>query len=76
MGSLPKTSVLKLVYIIEEKSLWYKTAKENGVLELLLKEEIPTTNFQIDFAQFLINEPSKLGFYNEHKAFLNYTSRT
>ena len=63
-----------VAYTHRENSLWYNTAVENGVLELLLNEEIPTTNFKIDFTQLIKNEPSKLDFYNEYKEFLNFVS--
>lgn len=61
-------------YTHRENSLWYNTAKENGVLELLLSEELPTTNIKIDFTQLIKDEPSKLDFYNEHKEFLSFVS--
>lgn len=61
-------------YTHRENSLWYITAKENGVLELLLNEEIPTTNFIINFEELIKDEPSKLEFYHEHKEFLNFVS--
>jgi uncharacterized phage-associated protein len=61
-------------YTHRENSLWYNTAKENGVLELLLNEEIPTTNLKINFEELIKNEPSKLEFYHEHKEFLNFVS--
>ena len=61
-------------YTHRKNSLWYKTAKENGVLELLLNEEIPTTNLKIDFKELIKNDTSKLAFYNEHKEFLNFVS--
>lgn len=63
-----------IAYTHRENSLWYNTAKENGVLELLLNEEIPTTNLKIDFTELIKNEPSKLEFYYEHKEFLNFVS--
>lgn len=63
-----------VAYTHRENSLWYNTAKENGVLELLLNEEIPTTNLKIDFTELIKNEPSKLEFYYEHKEFLNFVS--
>jgi hypothetical protein len=58
----------------KENSLWYNTAKENGVLELLLNEEMPTTNLKINFEDLIKSEPSKLDFYKEHKEFLNFVS--
>jgi uncharacterized phage-associated protein len=61
-------------YTHRENSLWYNTAKENGVLELLLNEEIPTTNFKINFEELIKDEPSKLEFYHEHIEFLNFVS--
>lgn len=63
-----------IAYTHRENSLWYNTAKENGVLEILLNEEIPTTNLRIDFTELIKNEPSKLEFYYEHKEFLNFVS--
>lgn len=61
-------------YTHRENSLWYNTAKENGVLEMLLNEDIPTTNFKIDFTYLIKDEPSKLDFYNEHLEFLNFVA--
>lgn len=61
-------------YTHRENSLWYNAAKENGVLELLLSEELPTTNIKIDFTQLIKDEPSKVDFYNEHKEFLSFVS--
>ncbi len=61
-------------YTHRENSLWYNTAKENGVLELLLSEELPTTNIKIDFTDLFKNDSSKLDFYNEHKEFLSFVS--
>jgi len=61
-------------YTHRENSLWYNAAKENGVLELLLSEELPTTNIKIDFTELIKNEPSKLDFYNEHKEFLSFVT--
>nr|WP_315198453.1 Panacea domain-containing protein [uncultured Flavobacterium sp.] len=61
-------------YTHRENSLWYNTAKEYGVLELLLNEEIPTTNLKIDFKELIKNDAQKLAFYNEHKEFLNFVS--
>ena len=61
-------------YTHRENSLWYNTAKENGVLELLLNEEIPTTNFKINFEELIKDEPTKLEFYHEHIEFLNFVS--
>jgi uncharacterized phage-associated protein len=61
-------------YTHRENSLWYNTAKANGVLELLLNEEIPTTNLKINFEELFKNEPSKLEFYQEHLEFLNFVS--
>lgn len=61
-------------YTHRENSLWYNAAKENGVLELLLSEELPTTNIKIDFTQLIKNDSSKLDFYNEHKEFLSFVS--
>lgn len=61
-------------YTHRENSLWYNTAKANGVLELLLNEEIPTTNLKINFEELFKNEPSKLEFYHEHLEFLNFVS--
>jgi uncharacterized phage-associated protein len=63
-----------IAYTHRKNSLWYNTAKENGVLELLLNEEIPTTNLKIDFTELIKDEPSKLEFYYEHKEFLNFVS--
>jgi uncharacterized phage-associated protein len=61
-------------YTHQTNSLWYTTAKRNGVLEALLNEEINATNFIIDFADLVSYDENKLAFYNNHVEFLNFTA--
>jgi uncharacterized phage-associated protein len=63
---LGKLTGSELIDITHRKgSLWYETAKANGVLELLLSQQMNTTNFQIDFAQLFSekdNSSSRLNY--------------
>jgi uncharacterized phage-associated protein len=61
-------------YTHRKDSLWYNTAKDNGVLEILLNEKKPTTDIKINFEDLIKNDSSKLAFYNEHKEFLSFVS--
>lgn len=61
-------------YTHQKNSLWYTTAKKNGVLEALLNEEINATDFKIDFADLVAHDENKLAFYNDHLEFLNFTA--
>lgn len=61
-------------YTHRKDSLWYNTAKNNGVLEILLNEKKPTTDIKINFEDLIKNDSSKLAFYNEHKEFLSFVS--
>jgi len=61
-------------YTHRKNSLWYNTAKENGVLEILLNEKKPTTDIKINFEDLIKNDAVKLDFYNEYKEFLSFVS--
>jgi uncharacterized phage-associated protein len=61
-------------YTHQKNSLWYTTAKKNGVLEDLLNEKINSTDIKIDFADLVSHDENKLAFYNDHLEFLNFTA--
>lgn len=61
-------------YTHRKNSLWYNTAKENGVLEILLNKKKPTTDIKINFEDLIKNDAVKLDFYNEYKEFLSFVS--
>ncbi len=61
-------------YTHQKNSLWYTTAKRNGVLEALLNEEINSTDIKIDFSDLVSHDENKLAFYNDHLEFLNFTA--
>ena len=54
-----------------EHSLWYRTAKEHGVLEYLQDEKINNTNIEIDLSRTLENDSFKKEIYLQHREFLN-----
>lgn len=50
-------------------SIWYISAKENGLLELFKSSEIVTSNYVIDFSLFLeIDKKEIYNSYNEHRS--------
>jgi len=51
----------------DEQTLWYKSAKENGVLDDLLQERINSTDFRINLRDLIIHDPWKLAVYDEFK---------
>jgi uncharacterized phage-associated protein len=58
-------------YTHREGSLWYTSAKENNVLDALLREEEITTKIHIDFSklfneksEYLVHYQSQLEFFN------------
>lgn len=44
---------------------WYNTAKENDVLDLLLKEAINSTEYSIDMGQLISHDPQKKEIYDD-----------
>lgn len=50
-----------------EKSPWYNTAKNNGVLEMLLNEEINNTELVIDMSELVAHDERKLNIYKEYQ---------
>lgn len=61
-------------YTHHKNSLWYTTAKKNGVLEDLLNQKINSTDIKIDFADLVSHDENRLAFYNDHLEFLNFTA--
>ena len=61
-------------YTHQTNSLWYTTAKKNGVLDALINEEINSTDYKIDFADLVSHDENKLAFYYDHLEFLNFTA--
>ncbi len=51
-------------------SLWYQTARENGVLEYLEQGRMNTTNYEIDFGRLLNDMPEKQRMYAGQLEFL------
>jgi uncharacterized phage-associated protein len=41
----------------EENALWYKTAQSHGVYQALVQQQIPTTDYTIDFSLLFDNDP-------------------
>ncbi len=54
-----------------EHSLWYKTAKENNVLDLLENKQLNNTEIEIDFSRLLEGDDYKKEIYLQHREFLN-----
>lgn len=54
-------------YTHREDSLWYKTAKRNGVLELLEQEKISTTELVLNMSELVEYDSRMLGLYNEYR---------
>ena len=51
-------------------SLWYQTARENGVLDYLEQGRMNTTNYEIDFGRLLDDMPDKKRMYAGQLEFL------
>lgn len=56
-------------YTHRESSLWYKIAKENGVLDQLLEEKLNCTDIKIDMSELIKYDSTKLSIYNSIKEF-------
>jgi uncharacterized phage-associated protein len=54
-------------------SIWYKTAQRNGVLDLLEKGQMSTTNIEIPLYEIIEGEEEKLALYRSHKEFMAFT---
>lgn len=67
-GSYSAEQLVTLTH--REHSLWYITAKENGVLEYLQTEKINNTNIEIDLSRTLENDSFKKEIYLQHREFL------
>jgi len=52
-------------------SPWYNVAKEKGVLNDLLNDQINTTDYIIDLSELVKHDPRKLGLYSEYKEYFN-----
>jgi uncharacterized phage-associated protein len=55
------------------ESIWYKTALKNGVLDLLEKGQMTTTNIQIPLEEIIEGEAEKLALYRNHKEFVAFS---
>jgi len=62
-GHLTGKELIRLTH--NKHSLWYNTAQRNQVLEYLEKGLQTTTDFSINFADLLEEEPEKRAFYGE-----------
>jgi uncharacterized phage-associated protein len=54
-------------------SIWYKTALRNGVLDLLEKGQMSTTNIEIPLHEIIEDEEEKLALYRNHKEFMAFS---
>lgn len=54
-------------------SIWYKTALRNGVLDLLEKGQMTTTDIEIPLHEIIENEEEKLALYRDHKEFVAFS---
>ncbi len=54
------------------ESIWYKTALKNGVLDLLEKGQMTTTNIQIPLEEVIEGEEEKLALHRNHKKFIAF----
>ena len=55
------------------ESIWYKTALKNGVLDLLEKGQMTTTDIQIPLDEIIEGEEEKLALYRNHKEFVAFS---
>jgi uncharacterized phage-associated protein len=55
------------------ESIWYKTALKNGVLDLLEKGQMTTTDIQIPLDEIIEGEEEKLALYRNHKEFIAFS---
>ena len=62
----------ELISVTHRKdSPWYKTAAENGVLELLESGQMTTTDIEIKLSETIEKDEKKLALYQDHKDFLS-----
>jgi uncharacterized phage-associated protein len=62
----------ELINVTHRKdSPWYKTAVENGVLELLESGQMTTTDIEIKLSETIQKDEKKLALYQDHKDFLS-----
>lgn len=54
-------------------SIWYKTALRHGVLDLLEKGQMTTTNIEIPLHETIEDEEEKLALYRNHKEFMTFS---
>ena len=54
-------------------SIWYKTALRNGVLDLLEKGQMTTTDIEIPLHEIIEDEKEKLALYQNHKEFMAFS---
>src|SRR5258707_5578339 len=54
-------------------SIWYKTALRNGVLDLLEKGQMTTTDIEIPLHEIIEDEEEKLALYRNHKEFMAFS---
>ena len=56
-----------------EQSPWYKTALKHGVLDLLEKGKINTTEIEIDLSETIKGDEQKMALYEIHKDFITHS---
>lgn len=54
----------------KKNSLWYITASENGIAELLENKKIMTTEIEIDLTKIISDDEYKMSLFQTHKEFL------
>ncbi|HTF30558.1 MAG TPA: Panacea domain-containing protein [Flavitalea sp.] len=62
----------ELINVTHSKnSPWYKTAVENGILDMLESGQMTTSNVEIDLAEVIAHDEQKLALYKSYKDFLS-----
>lgn len=72
-GHLPGKELIRLTH--NKHTLWYNTAQRHQVLEYLQQNLQTTTDFSINFADLLEEEPDKKAFYVENLEFNRLNNR-
>ena len=65
---LPAANLVDLTH--DPKSLWYRLAKEHGLLEPFQKEQRNTSDVVIDLAQLVADDPMRSRIYADFQEFL------
>lgn len=68
-GHLSARELIKICH--RPSTIWYKIAKENGLLESFRKRHKNTSDYYIDLSQHLSTDKHKTELYNSHRDFLD-----